>query len=60
MTRARAKKLKESMQALVYAIHDRASPANIIQEINEEETTHYTFIQVFESSEAKLKDSLAV
>ena len=56
MTRARGKKLKESMQALVCAIHDRVGHANVIQGLEEEETTRYTLIQVIESSEAKLED----
>mgnify|MGYP004716173859 CR=1 FL=1 len=45
MTRARAKKLKESMQSLVCAIHDRVGHANIIQGLEEEETTRYTVIK---------------
>ena len=58
MARSCAKKLKESMQALVCAIHDGVDYANAIHGLEKEEAARYTLIQVIESSEAKLEDSL--
>ena len=44
MTRARAKKFKESMQTLVRTIHDGFYHANVIHELEKEETIRYTLV----------------
>ena len=60
MTRALAKKLKETMQALVCATYNGVDHANIIHELEKERTIRYTLIQALEPSEAKLGDSSEV
>ena len=54
MTRARAKKLKESMQALVSTTYEGIDRARIEAELEQDKTIHYVLIQVLEPSEVKL------
>ena len=60
MTRARAKKLKESMQALVRSIHDGVDLANVTRELEKDEATRYTLVQVVEPNEEELGASFEV
>ena len=60
MIRVRTKKLKESMQALVRTIHDGVDLANVTRELEKDEATHYTLVQVVEPNEEELGASFEV
>ena len=60
MTRACAKKLKETMQALVCATYDGVDHASISHKLEQHKTIRYTLIQALESSEVELEASTEV
>ena len=51
MTKARAKKLKESMQALVCDVQDQVGHANDIPGLENEDYTLYSLIQVLDAKD---------
>ena len=51
MTRARAKEFRESFQVLVRDVQDQVGDIRVIQEVDQDETTLYTLIQVIDTSE---------
>lgn len=55
VTKARAKKIKEAMQALVHGVQNQMGRPSELQKIGNDEHKVYILIQVFEGSEVALE-----
>ena len=49
MTRAHAKKLKESLQVLVHTVHDQVAQASVIEGLKDDGQTLYTLLEIHEN-----------